>query len=33
MQYGIHYQDTKQYGVRAQVEWDYPEESFDEDEQ
>ena len=26
MQYGIHYQDTKHYGIRAQVEWDYPEE-------
>ena len=26
MQYGIHYQDAKQYGVRAQVEWECPEE-------
>ena len=26
MQYGIRYQDTKHYGIRAQVEWDYLEE-------
>ena len=26
MRHGIHYEDTRHYGIAALVEWDYPEE-------